>query len=247
MQAQVSSELQLSVCYEKTVNLIFPFSVRSEDHGNNGIIVQACKGATHILQVKANRKNFLPTSLHVLTSDGSLYSFVVRYTDDVRRLNYILNDRDAVSRVTVAHNGRQLQEEARRVKQAPAFMHSHVRRRFSTLGLQGIFLAGEGLWLKATLVNRSTVPFPVGFVKFFIRDRGGAKNAVVQEREIFPVYQQVPDAIARCKKVPLLFAFDPFVISRSERFVMQLGEENGRRFIALSIRPRHFKRIRTLP
>ena len=52
----------------RLVNLIFPYAVVSEDHGSPGIIVQRRKGADHILQVKANRRHFSPTSDAVLSA-----------------------------------------------------------------------------------------------------------------------------------------------------------------------------------
>src|SRR5690349_2215336 len=87
---------EVVVCYDKTVNIIFPYAIVSEDHGSNGIITQQRRGAAQILHVKANQKNFSPTSLSVVTSDGNFYSFVVKYAEDVAQLNYLIDSQQSV-------------------------------------------------------------------------------------------------------------------------------------------------------
>lgn len=71
----------LTITYNKTTNLIFPYSVQSIDRGSRDILVQQPKGTENIVQVKADKPNFDQTNLSVITIDGKLYSFTVDYTD----------------------------------------------------------------------------------------------------------------------------------------------------------------------
>ena len=118
---------------------------------------------------------------------------------------------------------------------------------FSVLRLRGVYSTTHALWLKTVLANRATVPFAVGCVKFFIRERRPGKNAAVQEREVFPIYTSVPDTVRGRSKEQLLLAFDPFVLHRHQQLILQIGERRGNRFIELVIRARHFARARVLP
>lgn len=246
LRAQVANELTLFVCYDKTVNIIFPYPIVSEDHGSGGIIAQQRKGAAHILHVKANQKNFNPTSLSVVTSDGSLYSFLVRYADDVYWLNYVVDRSDAVVVTGVPHNERVLEEECAAVAVAEHNVRRKVSNDVSILRLHGLYISPNALWLKTIFTNRTMVPFPVGFIKFFIRDKRRAKNTAVQEREIFPVYQDAPEVLEGNATELLVFAFDPFVLNRRQQLVMQVGELNGNRFIQMRTRPKHFRRAGSL-
>lgn len=222
---------ELWVCYDKTVNLIFPYAIRSEDHGSAGIIVQQRKGADHILHVKANQKNFQPTSLSVLTSDGRLYSFVVGYTEDAFRLTYLIDSGEAVAVTEVPHNQRILQGESETLMKS----------------VRGVYISQNALWVKMNFRNRWRIPFDIGFIKFFIADKRRAKNAAVQEREIFPVYQLTPQNIAGRTKRALLFAFDPFVLRKAERFVIQLADNGHSRLVRSRIKARQFRRTSMLP
>src|SRR5438270_557447 len=62
----------LQVGYNTTTVLIFPAAVKPGDKGKGDadLIVRKQPGSENILKVKAGRKNFTPTSLHVITGDG---------------------------------------------------------------------------------------------------------------------------------------------------------------------------------
>ena len=69
----------LNITYNKTTNLIFPYSVQSIDRGSKDILVQQPKGTENVVQVKADKPNFIQTNLSIITIDGQLYSFTVDY------------------------------------------------------------------------------------------------------------------------------------------------------------------------
>lgn len=160
--AQISDPIELFVCYNKTVNIIFPYAIASEDHGNNGLIVQQRKGADHILHVKANQKDFAPTSLSVVTSDGNLYSFVIRYVDDVYRMNYVIDVVDAAANIEVRHNQRVLDEECKAISDAAPNIRRKVTDDFSILRLRGLYVSRNALWLKIVFTNCTR--YPAGIV-----------------------------------------------------------------------------------
>src|SRR6478752_7349302 len=80
----------LAITYNKTTNLIFPFSVQCIDRGSKDILVQQPKGTENIVQVKADKPNFTQTNLSVITIDGKLYSFMVDYASQPSQLNIIV-------------------------------------------------------------------------------------------------------------------------------------------------------------
>lgn len=246
VQAQVS-ESRIFVTYDKTVNIIFPYAIVSEDHGSDGIITQRSKAAPKILRVKANIKNFDRTNLSVITSDGHVYSFLLEYADDVYRMNYVMDQEDAIAQTAVENNISVLEVQAGEVGRAARTIHKRVSDDFSILQLRGLYISSDALWLSTRFINCTMVPYPVGFIKFFIRDKRRVKNAAQQEREIFPIYSQTPELFAGKAMDDLLFAFEPFVINKHQQLLMQVGELNGNRFIQIRIKPKHFRRTHPLP
>ena len=72
---------QIEVTYNKTTNIVFPASILSIDRGSKDIIVEKATGVNNILRVKADSKDFEETNLSVITNDGKLFSFLVKYSN----------------------------------------------------------------------------------------------------------------------------------------------------------------------
>src|SRR3954465_2162110 len=81
----------LQITYNKTTNLVFPYTIKSVDRGSPDILVQKARYADTILQLKAGREGFKETNLSVVTTDGKLYSFLLQYVPSPARLNYLFN------------------------------------------------------------------------------------------------------------------------------------------------------------
>ena len=77
----------LSVTYQMTTNIIFPYRIEKADIGSPDVIGHKPENLENVLLLKANRKNFVPTNLSVYTSDGKFYSFIVRYNPRPDTLN----------------------------------------------------------------------------------------------------------------------------------------------------------------
>ncbi|MGI4832419.1 MAG: DUF4138 domain-containing protein [Janthinobacterium lividum] len=81
---------RMTVGFQKTTHLIFPYAVSYVDLGNGGIIADKAQGAENIVKVKASQQGFPETNMTVVTTDGRLYSFLVTYDPNPRVLNYNL-------------------------------------------------------------------------------------------------------------------------------------------------------------
>src|SRR5580698_5987781 len=77
----------ISICCNKTTNLIFSYAIKSVDRGSKDVLAQKANGAENVLQLKAARETFQPTNLSVITSDGKLFSFIINYSQNPSALN----------------------------------------------------------------------------------------------------------------------------------------------------------------
>ena len=85
----VIPSFNLSVCYQKTTNIIFPYRIEKADIGSGDVIGHKDARLPNVLFLKANRKDFTSTNLSVYTSDGKLYSFLVQYKENPDTLNLL--------------------------------------------------------------------------------------------------------------------------------------------------------------
>ena len=76
------NSIEISICYNKTTSLIFPYAVISVDRGSADVLAQKAKAVENILHVKAGKRNFTPTNLSVVTADGKFYSFLLHYEEN---------------------------------------------------------------------------------------------------------------------------------------------------------------------
>src|SRR5580698_5771819 len=77
-QSVIPSKI-VSVTYQMTTNIIFPYAIDIADIGSADIIGLKGGKYNNILFLKAARVNFSPTNISVYTSDGKFYSFIVKY------------------------------------------------------------------------------------------------------------------------------------------------------------------------
>lgn len=77
----------LTITFNKTTNLVFPYAIKSADRGSKDVLVQKAAGVENILQVKAAKRSFDETNITVITADGKLYSYILNYADNPSILN----------------------------------------------------------------------------------------------------------------------------------------------------------------
>src|SRR6266536_1029711 len=139
----------LTIIYNKTTNLIFPFSVQSIDRGSKDILVQQPKGTENIVQIKADKPNFIQTNLSVITIDGKLYSFTVDYTPQPSQLNIIVGKKnDSVSdsvfkepvMLSSANNEALLQSVAQKISETKVAHGKKDKHNQMELHLNGIYI-----------------------------------------------------------------------------------------------------------
>ena len=187
----------LEITTHKTTVLIFPAPVQSADRGAQYILARKAKGTDNILKIKAGRKDFPQSNLSVITTDGALYSFRVRYTEQPPYQAVDLRDggtqkqQSAVDFKGQSFNSNQLQKWIQAAHEAPATIKGVVRRK------QGLKIRLESIYRKEGLFffclsfkNKTELQYTVDTMRFYIRDRKHAKRTATQERKMHPIRLQ---------------------------------------------------------
>lgn len=251
IRAAIIKPYHITIGYDKTSNLIFPFGIKSVDRGSAALLVQKAKGVENILQVKAGQQNFRQTNLSVVTGDSRFYSFIVDYTDEPVVLNFSFDTNSTgitqnafLSDLSV--NEATLKELCGKVSQQKSFLHGRIAQQKMRLSLRSICLDQQTMWFSLQLKNKSLIRYQPEHFRFFIRDRKRAKRTAVQENELLPVYQSEAKVIAGQSSEKFIMAFPSFTIPKSKELIIQVTEQNGGRSLLLPVKYKTILKARLL-
>jgi conjugative transposon TraN protein len=246
----------LSITYNKTTNLIFPFSVQSIDRGSRDILVQQPKGTENVVQVKADKPNFTQTNLSIITIDGKLYSFTVDYNAQPSQLNIIVGKPDLSAgdstfkqavMLSSGNNEALMQAVAQKILSAKVVHIKKDKQNQMELRLNGIYINRDILYFRIQLKNKSNVGYDVDGITFSLKDKQKSKRTATQETVMLPVYSygsfaNVPgDSTATC-----IIALPKFTLPDSKYLSVHILEKDGGRDLNLTLKNRHIMQAKII-
>jgi conjugative transposon TraN protein len=239
---------KITVSYNRTSNLIFPYDIKSVDRGSIDILAQKAKNIENILQIKASRPDMQPTDLTVITTDGHFYSFLVEYEIDPLILNWSFKgtgSKDSVlAKLEDGTNEAMLVADANTVGHEAQFMRIGTNQQKIQLSLTALYLLHDRLWFNFKLKNKSEISYHPEYIRFTISDKKKSKRTAIQEWEMTPIYKVVPHTIAGKTTCNLLMGFQAFTIPTDKLFIIQIGEHKGSRSLLLKINGKQLFRAR---
>ena len=239
----------LTITCNKTTNLIFPSSVQSVDRGSKDILVQQLKGTENIVQVKADKPNFLQTNLSVITVDGSLYSFNIDYASQPLQLNIVIKNKNPIvsdsSRkqpveLSSGNNEALFKTIAQKIDASKHVLNKRVSLNQMQLRVRGIYINNDIIYFKVQAKNNSNISYDIDNFRFSIKDRLKSTRTVTQELELTPIYTYNPlnnvqaDSLASC-----IIAIPKFTLPDSKYLSIQMFEKNGSRNLTLGLKNKH--------
>jgi conjugative transposon TraN protein len=217
----------LCITTDKTSSLVFPYPILHVDRGSRMVLVQPVKDAPHVLLIKAGAKNFTETNLSVITEDGSVYSFLVCFTDRPDSWVYEL---PAKKETSIANYASSILDNRKTIR-------GIVDRKWNIrAAINGIYIHSGVLFFHLQLVNQSPIDYEVDLSRFFIRDKRKAKRTAVQENDLQSVY--VTGNITKVNAfstATAVVALNKFTIPDAKQMWVQIMEKNGGRHLQLKI------------
>lgn len=232
---------RLSITCDKTTNLVFPYAIASVDRGTRDVLVQKALGVENVLQVKAGTRNFPETNMTVITTDGSLYTYVLDYADKPENQTLrFTGPRYAAAGMVIfeerATNDK-IRREAGQILTRQRTVFGIRDKKFDMeLSLTGIYLSGNEMYLQLDMKNNSAIGYKIGALRFFIRDQRQIRRAASQEREMYPVYTlgNVRQVAGHADQVAVI-VLPKFTIPRKQYLVIRMEEKDGGRHLALKV------------
>lgn len=238
---------KLFVGYYTTTVLIFPSPVQQADRGERDLMAQKQPGVENVLTVKAARRDFPPTNLHVFTADGRVYAFDVVYAPDPNQTTYDLaklvssDTADGNSKAQIELSKKpldrlKLASDIAKVKAARPFFSTHSSKYKMKVQLQTIYRYGDILYMGLKITNRSTLPYPIDFIKLYISDKKRTIRSSMQQREVIPVFIDTVSIIPSKSAVQWVIAIPELMIPEHRQLVWEMNEKNGGRNLKFMIK-----------
>ncbi|HLI94158.1 MAG TPA: conjugative transposon protein TraN [Puia sp.] len=240
---------RLALSYSSTTVLLFPAPVRPVDRGDRDVLAQRQTGVENVLKLKAARRNFSPTNLHVFTADGRVYAFDLYYTDTLASTyNLTRLDPGTISSgpeivlAGQALNTEQLNACVDLVRRQPPKFSIRIHRFRMRLQLQDIDMAGPILFFRFAVSNKSDLDYTPDFLRLYLSDEARAKRTSRQDRELTPLYADTLVTIPGRQRRIFIVGLPRLTIPDRKEFRLELYEKNGGRTLALRIRNRQLLR-----
>ncbi|QDH81184.1 conjugative transposon protein TraN [Echinicola soli] len=243
----------VSIGWDHTTALVFPAKVVSVDRGHGQIMAKMEDKAPNLLWLKAGKRSFATTNLHVVTADARLYHFKVSYDESLARssINIARQELFFWENMRLRDLGLgadKLERAGNAVMEEEVFLLRKVRDYRMKLKLEGIYQKDGLLFFRLRVDNRSRLAFEPEDLVFSITDKKQAKYGSVREEFLDPVLLKWQDGkgIAGHRSNVLVAAFPQFTLSDNKQLVIQLKEKNGDRNLRLKVRGRDILKTRNL-
>jgi hypothetical protein len=229
----------VAISAEKTTSLVFASPVLHVDRGSREVLVEQVPAASSVLLVKAATPAFTATNLTVVTGDGSVYSFALRYRDAP----------DSMVLHIASQKGGSLQEDTRSLlDNPPLFQGPRAQAGDVEVRLCGIYAKDRTLFFQVSLQNHSSLDYPIDGVHFWVRGHQGRKRTASQETERKPLAAVGNRTEVRAGSENILvFALPAFTLLHGQRLTLEVMEQAGGRQLSLTIPGRKLTRARRLP
>jgi len=248
---------KLSVGYNTTTVLIFPSAIVQADRGERDLMVQKQQDVENALKVKAARRNFQPTNLHVFTADGRIYGFDVTFilypgqtTYDLTVLkSYDSTDHDSKTKIEFLPkqlDRKQIINDVAKVKMMKSFVSSKTHRYKMELQLQTIYQVRDIMYFGCKITNKSNLPCTFDAVKLYMREGMQMKRSSMQQHDVIPLYNDSISYIPGKSDMQFVMAVYQFSIPDRRKLVLELIERDGGRDLTLEITNRQLLKARKL-
>lgn len=238
----------IEISAERTVAVSFPFAITSVDRGSTQILAQKTKGTQNVLLLKAAQKDITPTSLIVITSDGTIHSFEVSYLDIPSSLTVLSNpisNRNAKSANGIDEY--QISQAMVLAIQHPSNLRKRSHNGGVSVALEGLFIKDQLMLLRVSLDNQSAIDYDVESIRMFVGDRRQVKRTASQHDEILPLKTSLQlDQVRGSEQKSLVIVIPKMTLPKAKRFTIEITEKAGARHLQIRLNAKQLRRVAAL-
>ncbi len=245
----VAAQQTLDTIYandKKNVALFFPEPIRQGITGADHFVFTYNREKEQyfgLLQATPGAESNLLT----VTKNGQVYSYILKYKEQLSKLNYFLSDNESIGNERPARI-----TEPQKIDVFPSDKADYYQRACSyllrskgervavkrkkglKLQLQKMTYYGSAVFFVMEIVNRSGIDFDIDYLKVFTVNGNKKRKASHQRLEQKPIYKhQMPTSVAHGQVQRFVYVLPKFVLGDDERLEIELREKKGNRGIQL--------------
>lgn len=214
-------------------NFVFTYNREKEQHFG---LVQAMPGED--------------SNLLVLTKDGRVYSYILKYRKQLSSLNHFVASSQSIGTerpITIEQkpDDNELDSIAKRREYFERFCNYLLKAKHERLAtkrkggikfqLQKMAYHGNETYLVMEISNNSEIDFEVDYLKVYSVAGNKKKKASHQKLEMAPMFQyKMSNKIRRGSTKRLVYVLPKYVLGDNEKLMLELKERNGSRKVTLS-------------
>ncbi|WP_034893885.1 DUF4138 domain-containing protein [Gillisia sp. Hel_I_29] len=235
----------------KNVALFFPEPIRQGITGSDNFVFTYNREKEQyfgLLQAKPGKES----NLLVVNRNGSIFSYIVRYKEQLSKLNYFIPLSNSIgNKKPIVTDSIQAETSEISIDNRTYYYHkfcSYLLNRNQRIGRikkrnEGIVLSVENivfdkdeLYFMIQIENNSTLDYDLNFLNLSIKTRQKGKKKSLQSLYQEPIYiQNLPTKIAENEMVRFVYVLSKFSLSSDRRLILELNEKDGERNIELKI------------
>lgn len=236
------------VSRDKTTALFFKSAVKVISKSTPDFDVDQKENA--LITIKALTTNFSPTRINVQEiSTAKIYHIPIEYSYGRagRRI-----DVDGATPMTVRviktadYNYNAIVTQLAEGKRKDVV--DHEKTGGVKAWVDKLSLAGNRIFFRLDIRNKSNLPYEIDFVRFYIRDLKTVARMATHEQEIVPLITTLhkKTSIAHKQEIAKIFGFHRFSLSEDQALNIELYERNGNRHLYLQIKQKDLDDLKTI-
>ncbi len=245
-----------------TTSLFFPSNIRQAITGSENILFTYNREQGQNLGLlKATVKSM--SNLLVITTDGRVYSYIIKYSDKLTKLNYFLSVLESIGnenrepKKTLAKVEQQknisteniykegvankkeydfLQKSSIALLKLPERKNKISRKKGISLAIKNKVYHGDYVYIQFEIKNSSEIDFDINYLKLYKVNGNKKRKASYQELIIKPVFMHnLPDKVRHGETARFVYVLPKFTLDKNEKVLVKLNEQQGR-VLALKFR-----------
>ncbi|PQV51468.1 uncharacterized protein DUF4138 [Jejuia pallidilutea] len=250
---EAQSQIILDTIYaneHKNVALFFPNPIRQGITGSENFVFTYNREKEQYFGLLQSTPGS-ESNLLIINNNGSIFSYIVKYKEQLEKLNYFIPDSASIGNERPISNVNKKDNSVERLNFKSDYYKrfcSYLVKRRQRVGklkkrnngiilkIENIVFDKEELYFVITVENKSSLDYDVNFLNLTIQTRKKGKKKSLQNLNLAPVFvHNMPSRIKEAQITKLVYVVPKFSISNERLVLLELNEKNGERNVKLKI------------
>ncbi|WP_026451444.1 DUF4138 domain-containing protein [Aequorivita capsosiphonis] len=251
-EAQSNSSLDTIFANDqKNVSLFFPNPIRQGIVGSENFVFTYNREKEQyfgLLQAKPGNAS----SLLIVNSDGSIFSYIVSYKEQLEKLNYFVPQSQSIGFEQPKFTEKSDSTNVANLFTDKTFYYERFcsfllnrkqrigsiqkRKNGIVLSLENIVFDKEELYFVIKIENKSTLDYDLNFLDISVQTRKQGKKKSLQRISQLPNFKfNLPNKVVKKEIKRMVYVLPKFSLGNDKMVILELNEKNGERNLKLKV------------